>query len=840
MNLRISAVLMILAAASTGLLQAQKTRHVVIVVIDGARYSETFGDSTHALIPYLWNELGPQGVIYTRYYNDGKTQTNPGHASVLCGTYQYISNDGSEYSHSPSIFEYFRKQKNLPVTDCWVALGKDKLNVLANSNHPDYGALYGASVRASTSPADDHMTMENVKNVLLNNRSRITIANFASTDVDAHAGSWEKYTASIKRADSLVAVLWRFVQDDPGLKNRTTLIVTNDHGRHTGDFTNHGDGCDGCRHIMLMVLGPDTPDGVIDSTLYGQVDIAPTVGTMMRFTTPLAAGKVIGSAVASAANVSLTLTNAPAAKIAGNVPLTWSVGAVHETVSTLIEYSRDDGRSWLELKNTTARDSLFLWNTTLVPDGTRYRLRIQIFGDTTYGIVQTLQSFIVDNPGNGAPDAVLLSPNRNIIVSGTQQITWAAADAEGDPLTVSLSGSTDNGITWNSIVAGYANSGSIDWNTLQFANSKSFLIKLICSDGGASTTVLSPRFEVENKRPNIQSLKQTAGTGNGVVTANVCEAGQLTGNTYRISFTDGIFASKRYSIFNVTATSVLLTNVPFPGDGSEGPLFDGIRIAVTDYEEPTHNKDSTGWIKGSSTLFSKVLLPELVLPEGNVQALPEAADYEIRISNTVIDTSKEYFGAMPTPLYYTVYNTSAQRKTSIVLSELSPDGKLSFGDDLYLFKQDSSGKEVLTWEIFMDGESGSVLPVGGDVFRIATFKPITGNDRFEFSTAVASVPEWNGLPRQYSLSQNYPNPFNPATTIVAELPAAGIVTVKVYDMLGREINTVVNRHLPAGLHQFQLNASMLSSGIYFYRLISISSDGSVQWFSPVHKMVFLK
>ena len=77
------------------------------------------------------------------------------------------------------------------------------------------------------------------------------------------------------------------------------MIVMNDHGRHTKDITGHGDQCEGCQHIMLMVLGPDTQKGVIDSTLRRQIDIAPTVGMFLRFATPFSIGTVIESAIPS-------------------------------------------------------------------------------------------------------------------------------------------------------------------------------------------------------------------------------------------------------------------------------------------------------------------------------------------------------------------------------------------------------------------------------------------------------------------------------------------------------------------------------------------------------------
>lgn len=70
----------------------------------------------------------------------------------------------------------------------------------------------------------------------------------------------------------------------------------------------------------------------------------------------------------------------------------------------------------------------------------------------------------------------------------------------------------------------------------------------------------------------------------------------------------------------------------------------------------------------------------------------------------------------------------------------------------------------------------------------------------------------------YNLSQNYPNPFNPKTVIGYQLPASGNVTVKVYDVLGKEIATLVNEFKPAGRYEVEFDATKISSGVYLYRL----------------------
>jgi hypothetical protein len=75
-----------------------------------------------------------------------------------------------------------------------------------------------------------------------------------------------------------------------------------------------------------------------------------------------------------------------------------------------------------------------------------------------------------------------------------------------------------------------------------------------------------------------------------------------------------------------------------------------------------------------------------------------------------------------------------------------------------------------------------------------------------------------GTPVQYSLEQNYPNPFNPATTISYSIKDKGLVTLKVYDILGNEVATLVNEDQSAGLYKFKFDAKFFASGVYFYTL----------------------
>jgi hypothetical protein len=91
----------------------------------------------------------------------------------------------------------------------------------------------------------------------------------------------------------------------------------------------------------------------------------------------------------------------------------------------------------------------------------------------------------------------------------------------------------------------------------------------------------------------------------------------------------------------------------------------------------------------------------------------------------------------------------------------------------------------------------------------------------------------NGTPENYKLEQNYPNPFNPSTTINYSIPSASDVSVKVYDLLGHEVMTLVNEHKSAGNYSVVVDASNLASGVYVYKM----NAGD---FSDVKRMTLLK
>jgi alpha-tubulin suppressor-like RCC1 family protein len=105
--------------------------------------------------------------------------------------------------------------------------------------------------------------------------------------------------------------------------------------------------------------------------------------------------------------------------------------------------------------------------------------------------------------------------------------------------------------------------------------------------------------------------------------------------------------------------------------------------------------------------------------------------------------------------------------------------------------------------------------------------------KFTTRSSLLSVNEVDALPREFALLQNYPNPFNPSTTIKYNLPTAQFVTLKIYNILGQAISTLVDKQQNAGYYSLSFNAGQLGSGVYFYVL-------KTEQFRSVQKMLLLK
>lgn len=155
-----------------------------------------------------------------------------------------------------------------------------------------------------------------------------------------------------------------------------------------------------------------------------------------------------------------------------------------------------------------------------------------------------------------------------------------------------------------------------------------------------------------------------------------------------------------------------------------------------------------------------------------------------------------------------------------LLYEAGGDGAVSiFAKD---FVNIPAGGEVVMWVGISVGDNEAEM-----IANMALAK-----NKYDLLT-VSVEKDYTTIPNNYVLNQNFPNPFNPATTIRFAIPQSEFVSLKVYDVLGNEVANLVNEELAAGSYKVQFDASSLTSGIYFYQIITTN-------YSETKKMNLIK
>ena len=287
---------------SSGSQNSQKSKitdtgKVMVVIIDGARYTETFGDPNHTYIPEMW-ALSQEGAMIDNFYNDSLTYTSRALPALWCGTWTevrdtFYQGHQTQYSVKPSIWEYYRKQKNLPAEESYYVL-----EYVESLWLPSFDSSYGPAywpVHYSAGSSDDEVGA-NAEWILDNFHPHFIWVYFADVDGAGHSGDWESYTTAIHKADSLVGFLWEKLQADTFYQNSTTLFVTNDHGRHDdqhGGFSGHGCGCEGCRHIMFLAIGPEIKNNFVSTQYRRTPDLAVTVSEIFDVDPTEATGEIM-------------------------------------------------------------------------------------------------------------------------------------------------------------------------------------------------------------------------------------------------------------------------------------------------------------------------------------------------------------------------------------------------------------------------------------------------------------------------------------------------------------------------------------------------------------------
>jgi hypothetical protein len=243
-----------------------------------------------------------------------------------------------------------------------------------------------------------------------------------------------------------------------------------------------------------------------------------------------------------------------------------------------------------------------------------------------------------------------------------------------------------------------------------------------------------------------------------------------------------------------------------------------------------------------------------------------------------VDTVKtgDYFIALLPPTSTTLYTSRFYVKDSSGLGFLvgiskgaASGGPIVYGSSIYSlnttymvvfkykFNTGSTTDDEMSIYVFNTSlpstEPGTptVGPVVGTVSDASSFgriglrqgsaasSPTLTIDGIQVSTAwtnITNVTPISTVATDFSLSQNYPNPFNPSTTINFSIPKSGFVTLKVYDVNGREVKSLVNSNMTAGKYEVNTNFASLNSGVYFYT-INVSGDAN---YSQTKKLMLIK
>jgi hypothetical protein len=513
---------------------------------------------------------------------------------------------------------------------------------------------------------------------------------------------------------------------------------------------------------------------------------------------------------------------APATHLSGMVDVLWSLPSLPPSSLVLLECSGDRGRTWKTLFTGAASATSYSWNSTGVPDGVRYLLRLSAIADTAYGATQIASVFTIDNPGNGTPAVEILSPAPAAALSGLTNISWWAGDPEGDPLTYAIDFSSNAGTTWEPIVTGLTGVQQYLWDSRLAANSGSARIRVRCSDGLATAGDSASGLVISNARTTVaaSSVLHLSGHGDGTVIPHIVNPAEVTAHEFQVTFQDSGGRANRFEVRDLTADSLLLSGIPIGGAGRESPAFRGLRLEVVQIWQTTFNSDSSRWLSGTSNLKPVVTLPTLSVGNGLITGYPYPADYLLTVYDHVVDTSSAALDAVPTPMKFTVRNLTEDRRAAVVYGDADGNSQISMLDELVILEPGVVPAPGITWDLFFQDVTNPVPPQPGDAFLMRIMKPFTSRDTIQFTPTVTGVAAGgaSGLPDKLALYQNFPNPFNPSTSIEFDLPRGDRVRVLVFNVLGQAVATLMDGPAPAGRTRLRWDAASMASGVYFLRV----------------------
>ena len=339
--------------------QTHQTKNLIIVTLDGLRWQEVYrgadsalihskftsdssaikkhyGASTAAarrelLMPFIWSEVVGHGQLYgDRDLGNKDAVANPYHFSypgyneIFTGFPDVRMNTNDPITNpNMNLLEFLNKQAafhdRIAVFSSWERfpqiLNAPRSGLLINSGYMDFttpGAdedlkylshiQHEAPHYLGDSTRLDFLTFEFGKEYLKQYKPKILYMAFDETDDMAHAGNYDFYLARAHQEDGFIRELWDMIQKDPQYKDKTTLIITCDHGRGDVPLANwrdHGKDTPNSEQTWFAVLGPDSPAlGVVKTqTQTYHKQLSQTIANLLGFDFKAAAGHEVGDAI---------------------------------------------------------------------------------------------------------------------------------------------------------------------------------------------------------------------------------------------------------------------------------------------------------------------------------------------------------------------------------------------------------------------------------------------------------------------------------------------------------------------------------------------------------------
>lgn len=192
------------------------------------------------------------------------------------------------------MFQYWNKKYTSVFPISRIIASKDKLVVLSDCIDSSFSGYYRPlfdcgvnGIGIGSGYRHDSITLQRTLDVMGDEQSKLILLSFREPDYSAHLKNRQTYIDGIRNTDNYVNQVWEFIKRSDYYKGKTAVFITNDHGRHLDNvndgFVSHGDTCDGCKHISLLVLGPDFKRGEVIKTDRELIDIPATIAEILRF-----------------------------------------------------------------------------------------------------------------------------------------------------------------------------------------------------------------------------------------------------------------------------------------------------------------------------------------------------------------------------------------------------------------------------------------------------------------------------------------------------------------------------------------------------------------------------